>query len=469
MRILEISLFHPELVRGGAQQAAYELYCGMRDYTGDGGPHTVTLLSSVEPNIDRALFKPGAIITGMDGRPGEFLYLSDNFEHELFRNQNIRALKWFETFIVEQNPDVIHFHHFLTFGLELFLIARRALPNARLFLTLHEFLAICKADGHMVRRSDGTLCTHSSHIRCHQCFPDVPPESFKLREDWIKQAFAVFDGFICPTQFVKDRYSVWGLNPAKLHVITNAQQDYAKLGLGALIDVPAPVAPTPTIKALRRRPGADAIPPHPETKLPPTRIRNRFGFFGQLVDVKGLGVVFEAVRTLAKRYDGNISLEINGTNIKYASEAFRAKFEDFVANAETEMPNVRVRFNGGYAMTDLPRRMDRIDWVLVPSTWWEIFGLVLSEAWMFGRPPIASRIGGLGERVRHDIDGLLVAPADPDALADAMERAMTEEGLWARLNAASPGVPAVPGIVAQHLKLFTQPLVSPAILARAAE
>ena len=443
MKILEVSLYHPEIVRGGAQQAAYELFCGLRD----DGSHDVTFLASIEPEVDRALFKPGAVITGMDGRPGEFLFLSDSFGHEWLRNQNLRALKWFETFVLEQNPDVIHFHHFLTFGLELFLVARRALPNARLFITLHEFLAICKANGHMVRLSDGTLCTHSSPIRCHQCFADVPPETFKMREDWIKQAFAVFDGFICPTQFVKDRYVGWGLDPRRLHVVSNAQRDYSSLGLPALVDASAPAVPA-------RIREVDLAPPHPETKLPPARVRNRFGFFGQLVDVKGLGVVFEAVRLLAKRYDGDVALEINGTNIRYASAPFREKFDAFLETAETEMPNLRVRFNGGYAMSDLPRRMDRVDWVLVPSTWWEIFGLVLSEAYMFGRPPIASRIGGLGERVRHDVDGLLVPAADPDALADTMLRCLTEDGLWARLRAASPGVPPVPGIVAQHLALF---------------
>ena len=418
MRILEISVCHPELVRGGAQQAAYELFGGLRD-----AGHEVTLLASVEPEVDRALFKPGAVIVGIDGRPGEFLFLADSFNHEWLRNLNIRTLKWFETFLVERNPDVVHFHHFLTFGLELFLVARRALPNARLFLTLHEFLAICRADGHMVRPLDGTLCTHSSPIRCHQCFPEVAPEAFKMREDWVRQAFAVFDGFICPSRFVKERYVGWGLAADRLHVIANAQRDYA---------VPEPAPPA-------------------------TRTRNRFGFFGQLIDVKGLRVVFEAVRPLTKRHTGDIVLEINGANIRYATPAFREAFEAFVASAETDMPNLRVRFNGGYAISDLPARMARVDWVLVPSTWWEIFGLVVSEAFMFGRPPIASRIGGLAERVRHDVDGLLVPPGDPNALAETMLRCLTEDGLWARLHAASPGVAPVPGIVAEHLAAFAPP------------
>jgi glycosyltransferase involved in cell wall biosynthesis len=61
--------------------------------------------------------------------------------------------------------------------------------------------------------------------------------------------------------------------------------------------------------------------------------------------------------------------------------------------------------------------MSLVDWVVVPSTWWEIFGLVVSEAWMFGRPVIASDIGGLAERVEHEKNGLLFAPGSAVDLA----------------------------------------------------
>ncbi|HTU55441.1 MAG TPA: glycosyltransferase [Acetobacteraceae bacterium] len=422
MKILEISLFHPELVRGGAQQAAYELFLGMRRAGLD-----ATLLASADLSGPKALFKPGAIITGFDGRKNEFLFLSDAFDHVWLRNLNIRALHWFEEFLRDRNPDIVHFHHFLTFGLELFLIARRALPKARLFLTLHEFLAICRADGHMLRTFDKTLCTEASSVRCHQCFPDTTPEMFRLREDWIKQALGVFDGFIAPTEFVRERYVAWGLPARKVHVVTNAQSDYSKLDSWRL------------------------RPPSPADR---TRRHNRFAFFGQLVDVKGLGVVFEALDIFAKRYEEALTFEINGSNLKFASEKFRGQFEDFVSGKHGLPERIKVTYNGSYAMTDLPARMARIDWVLVPSIWWEIFGLVLSEAFMFRRPPIASRIGGLAERVQNEKNGLLFDAGDADELADIFYRAITEEGLWKRLSAASPGVPSVESVVQAHLKVF---------------
>ena len=69
----------------------------------------------------------------------------------------------------------------------------------------------------------------------------------------------------------------------------------------------------------------------------------------------------------------------------------------------------------------------------MPSVWWEIFGLVISEAWMFKRPVIASNVGGPGERITHDKDGLLFEVADASSLALTIRRACTEEGLWQRL------------------------------------
>jgi len=419
-KILFISVFHPELVRGGAQQAAYELFLGTKACGIE-----ALFLASCEPNIAPVLFKPGAIITGFDGRPDEYLFLSDSFEHNWYRNVNIRALSWFAEFLRDVNPDVVHFHHFMTIGLDMFLLARRVLPEAKLILTLHEFLAICKADGQMVRRNDRTLCQSASPVRCHQCFPNVTPEMFQLREDWIRHAFSVFDAFIAPTEFVRRRYTSWGLPEGRIHVVTNAQADYSKQDFRVAID---------------RGLSSSAL--------------NRFGFFGQLVDNKGLGVVFDALELYSKTHVEPLVLEINGANLHYASEAFKERFEGFLAEAKGLEPLIKVAFHGSYAMSDLPARMSRVDWVLVPSIWWEIFALVLSEAYMFNRPPIASNIGGIGERVRHNIDGLLFDVGDATSLMQTMHRCVTEDGLHARLAAASPGVAPLRDVVEAHLSVY---------------
>jgi glycosyltransferase involved in cell wall biosynthesis len=422
-KTLFVSVFHPEIVRGGAQQAAYELFQGFRRAGQD-----AVFLASVEPGNAPSLFKPGAIVTGFDQRADEYLFLSDSFEHTWYRNLNVRAIRWFAEFLREMRPDVVHFHHFMTIGLDLFLVARRVLPEARLVMTLHEMLAICKANGHMVRRSDKTLCTRSSSVRCSQCFPDIAPEMIQLREDWIRQCLGVFDAFITPTEFLKQRYVSWGLPADSVHVVANAQEDYSRV--------------------------AGTIQRRAATETAADRLRNRFAFFGQLVDVKGLLVVFEALKLYARTHAEPLVFEINGANLNFASEDFRKRFAEFLEAAEELRPLIEVVFNGGYAMEDLPQRMARTDWVIVPSTWWEIFGLVVSEAFMFGKPPIVSNLGGIGERVAHDVNGLHFNVGDARSLMDTLHRAATEQGLHARLSANSPGVPPVADIVEAHLNVY---------------
>jgi glycosyltransferase involved in cell wall biosynthesis len=50
-----------------------------------------------------------------------------------------------------------------------------------------------------------------------------------------------------------------------------------------------------------------------------------------------------------------------------------------------------------------------------------------------GVPIVASAVGGIPETVRDGIDGQLVSPADPDALAASVIRLARDPALWARL------------------------------------
>src|SRR5262249_34956797 len=51
---------------------------------------------------------------------------------------------------------------------------------------------------------------------------------------------------------------------------------------------------------------------------------------------------------------------------------------------------------------------------------------VAQLAFAYGRPVIASAVGGLPAAVRHGRDGILCEPGDPAALARAIERMASE-------------------------------------------
>jgi glycosyltransferase involved in cell wall biosynthesis len=403
VKVLLVSLFHPEIVRGGAQQVCYELFQGLqaRDDI------DVTLLAAVDEQ-HAALYKSGARITGFDGREGEFLFLSREYDYWWHKTSNSQLLETYAEFLRLLSPDVVHFHHFLLLGIDLLTLTRRVLPQARIVLTLHEFMTICAADGQMLRRTDGSLCSRASAVRCNQCFPDTAPEQFFLREMWMKKHLAHVDVLTTPSRFMIRHFTDWGIDPARIVQVTNGQRDY---GHGVAAD-------------------------------DEDRPRNRLGFFGQMVDNKGVWLVLQAVELLRAEGFTDFVVELNGDNRRYASEQRRQEIEAFL-EAERERPiaEQNVVFNGSYHTDQLAARMSRVDWCIVPSVWWETFALVISEAWMFRRPVIASNVGAPGERVRHGVDGLLFQVGDARALARTMRRACTEEGLWDRLVA---GIEAPP-------------------------
>jgi len=57
----------------------------------------------------------------------------------------------------------------------------------------------------------------------------------------------------------------------------------------------------------------------------------------------------------------------------------------------------------------------------------------LIESRAFGCPVVASRVGGIPTSVTDGVDGLLVPPGDPDALASAIGRILDNESLRYRL------------------------------------
>jgi glycosyltransferase involved in cell wall biosynthesis len=84
----------------------------------------------------------------------------------------------------------------------------------------------------------------------------------------------------------------------------------------------------------------------------------------------------------------------------------------------------------------MPTAWRRATLAVVPSLWPEPFGMVAMEALAAGTPVVASRVGGLPEIVRDGVDGVLVGPGDPAALA-ATVRELLEDDARREAMAAS--------------------------------
>ncbi len=77
---------------------------------------------------------------------------------------------------------------------------------------------------------------------------------------------------------------------------------------------------------------------------------------------------------------------------------------------------------------DIPAVTAALDVAVLPS-YREAQGLTILEAMALSRPVVASNVGGIPEMVEDGVTGLLVPPHDPEALAAAIVRVLTDHPL----------------------------------------
>jgi glycosyltransferase involved in cell wall biosynthesis len=388
-KILIVAHNHPHFFPGGAEIIAYDLF------------KTMKAQAKLEPFFmagvaaDDRKVHTGTPFQTLSDAEDEILFWGADFDY-FMQAQNIKSFMYldFKMFLQKLRPDIIHFHHTMRVGIEALKIAREVLPNVKIVYTLHEYIFICNRDGQMVRKHNNELCSEYSPARCNQCFPEISPAEFKMREMFIKAHLQYVDMFISPSQFLADRFIAWGIPLAKMTVLEN----------GRMVVEPAPFRP-----------------------IEQGGKRNVFGYFGQINPYKGATLAFKAVEYLVKSGFKDFRLEIFG-NVEQQSDEFKKDFFKFV-----DKYNAQVGFHGKYQNADMPRLIQMVDWVIVPSTWWENSPLVIQEAFMHKRPIITSDIGGMAEKVEHNVTGLHFQVRNEISLAARMREAALDNALWDRL------------------------------------
>lgn len=96
--------------------------------------------------------------------------------------------------------------------------------------------------------------------------------------------------------------------------------------------------------------------------------------------------------------------------------------------------NAEIRLLGWLSRQDLSTRMRQAACLVVPSEWYETFGMVVIEAFAHGLPVVAARIGALAELVDDGVNGLLFSPGDADDLANKVRRLLENPAEAARMG-----------------------------------
>jgi glycosyltransferase involved in cell wall biosynthesis len=287
-------------------------------------------------------------------------------------------------------PDVVHVHHLIGISPRIVSAAQRA--GAAVVVTLHDYYFPCPLV-HLTKKS-GVLCPGPDEGRecARTCFaPEGPAaERWLLRYRYFGQVLALAERVVCPNADLAER----GRTMAPLAKIE---------------EMPLAIKPGDGRSAVRlRRPGA-----------------LRLGFFGTVAPHKGIDILLDAVKRLARPAD----LVVAGPS---ADDRYRRSLERRAAAA-----HLNVTWRGPYAPGDLAGLLADVDVVIAPSQVPEVFPLGVREALAQGVPVIAASQPGLIDVVVDEVNGLLFSPGNAAELAACIERLAAAPGLLDGLRAGA--------------------------------
>jgi len=273
--------------------------------------------------------------------------------------------------ILEVAPDVMHVHNvFPLLSPSIFGAARGT--RTAVVNTLHNYRTVCPA---AVPLRDGAVCTTCIDNQSvapalrYGCYRNsrlatVPLAASVALHRRINTYARHVDAFIALTEFQKSVLARGGLPARRIHVKPNCYP-----------------------KAAQQVPWAER--------------EDKAVFLGRISAEKGLDTL---VRAWTQWGSGAPRLEIIGDG------------PDLDRLRGSVRSSGRIAFLGGRPIEEAHRLLSTARLLVVPSTWFEGFPLVLCEAFAFGVPVLASRLGTFEELVEAAGAGRLFAPGDSEDL-----------------------------------------------------
>ena len=270
--------------------------------------------------------------------------------------------------ILKKPFDVIHFHNISLVGGPKVLEYGRAVK----LYTLHEYWLVCPT--HMLFKFGQEVCTEQSCFACTIAHRR-PPQLWRYTR-MIEEAVNHVDLFIAPSEFTLQKHREMGL-----------QRPISEL-------------PYFTSRWSHDQPNEAYVP----REVP------YFLFVGRLEKIKGL----QTLIPLFRRYR-NAQLWVAGTG----------EYEKALWAMAADSPNIK--FLGRQSGEQLRVLYEQAVATIVPSIWYEVFGIVILESFTQKTPVIVSRMGGM-PKVVEDSGGGFVFNTESELLG-AIDRLLNEPSL----------------------------------------
>ncbi len=412
MKVLQIVHTFPPYSYGGVEKYTYQLSKGLSK------KHEVHVLFPVTGN-PRATVDDhewdGLAIHAFRSETSIFsvsqwtrgLRYSNSFQNPKVEGKFVQLLSCIK-------PDIVHVQHLLNLSAGLIEITRNyGIP---IVLTLHDYWFLCPTV-HFFRRYNKTICAQPEPRICHKCWSYkragslnckwnhlageiakhlfrwvTRPSEFEERNRRLLNLLNSVDRIIAPSQFLRNLYVRFGVNPNKMITLYHGYED----------------------SWFSRR----------ETIRPPMRPRENgitFGYIGRIVPIKGLHVLLEAFLRIPEE---NTELLIYGP--------YNPRSDYFRSLVKMVEGRSNIHFMG--KTTDAYSVYTSIDVLVFPSIWFENCPLVLLERRLAGKPVIASNLGAIPEFVKNGVDGFLFRAGDVNDLYDKMLRFVRNPALAVQMS-----------------------------------
>jgi glycosyltransferase involved in cell wall biosynthesis len=336
----------------------------------------------------------------------------------------------FREYLKRVGPDVVHVQHLG--GMSLDMVGAAAELGPPVVMTLSDHQPYCPRGQRI--RNDKRVCKKIVPDECLECLKPqcagIPGRPAKLaaylmgkargkemlarmRED-IAEQFASVSFFIMPSEYHRKIMVEEGVPAKRSHVLPYG------LDLSELDKV----APRPAGEPVRR-----------------------FAYLGTLIPSKGLE---DVIRAFKKMNTPGCSLHIYGEAVPYHG------INDYDKRLVELSRSAEISFYGAYQPEDLPRVLAKVDAIIMPSRWYESYGITIREAFRAKRPVIVSDVGAFAEAVEHERNGLKFAPGDVFELAAAMDRLAQEPELAERFAVAGGPMESLEEHAAKLVALYDQ-------------
>lgn len=297
-------------------------------------------------------------------------YLSGTF-------YNWEARRKFGALLDEFEPDLIHIHN-IYHHISPSILVEAKRRNIAVVMHVHDYKLVCPNYKMFAHGQIDESCKAGKYYRCflNKAFKDSWTKSLLvtlemyLHHSILKIYERNIDMYIAPSRFVKNKLVEWSVPTERLRVIYHFVET------------------------------RDIAPVY--------NLGEYLLYFGRLDKEKGVDVL---IRAMAKLKNKN-KLKIVG----FGPE--RKSLMSLVKDLQLER---RVEFVGPKYGEELEELIAGAYLIVVPSIWYEVFGLVLLEAAAKGKFVIASDIGGIREAVEASRSALLVKPANVRELATKID------------------------------------------------